>query len=91
MNRILAFDFGLAAYIVFLGTFLYAIGPVRNRVCCRRGRAEIHRRRAAILVTMHGRHAIDFLVAEASGKAVRRYRIGNQMEPSQRLAESVHA
>jgi hypothetical protein len=40
---------------------------------------------------MHGRDAIDFLVAEASGKAVRRYRIGNQMEPSQRLAESVHA
>ena len=26
MNRILAFVFGLAAYIVFLGTFLYAIG-----------------------------------------------------------------
>ena len=28
MNRILAFVFGLAANIVFLGTFLYAIGFV---------------------------------------------------------------
>ena len=32
MNRILAFDFGLAAYIVFLGTFLYAIGFVAGVV-----------------------------------------------------------
>ena len=32
MNRILAFVFGLAAYIVFLGTFLYAIGFVAGLV-----------------------------------------------------------
>ncbi|HEX4209853.1 MAG TPA: hypothetical protein VHY56_05635, partial [Candidatus Binataceae bacterium] len=32
MNRILPFLFGLAAYIVFLGTFLYAIGFVAGVV-----------------------------------------------------------
>ena len=32
MNRILAFVFGLAPYIVFLGTFLYAIGFVAGVV-----------------------------------------------------------
>jgi methanethiol S-methyltransferase len=32
MNRVLAFVFGLAAYIVFLGTFLYAIGFVAGVV-----------------------------------------------------------
>ena len=67
MNRILAFVFGLAAYIAFLGTFLYAIGFV-----------------AGVVVPK----SID---TGPVTPVVRRYRIGNQMEPSQRLGESVHA